>query len=198
VAAIAALVGAGMTAASDELDLLARLGRGERGAFDQLYARYARPLFGYVVDLVGDPGMAEEVVQDTFVAAWRGAAGFEGRSSVASWLFGIARRQARDRIRSRRPEPGSEGELLDLRDPAAGPEARALELAIRAELIAALDRLPEHHREPLVLAFAYEMTGAEIAAVLGIPAGTVKSRLHAGRRALRQILESRGEKGVGS
>jgi RNA polymerase sigma factor (sigma-70 family) len=196
VAAIAALAGVRMTAAGDELDLLARLGRGDRDAVDRLYARYARPLYGYVLDLVPDAGLAEEVVQDTFVAAWRGASRFEGRSSLASWLFGIARRQARDRTRSRRPQPEPDDRLHGLADPAGGPEAMAIESATRAELIAALDALPDHHREPLVLAFAYELSGAEIAAVLDIPAGTVKSRLHAARRALRLILEARVETGA--
>jgi RNA polymerase sigma factor (sigma-70 family) len=198
VAAIAALAGTRMTAASDELELLARLSRGERDAVDQLYARYARPLYGYVLDLVREPGLAEEVVQDTFVAAWRGASGFEGRSRLASWLFGIARRQARDRTRSRRPRPEPEDELQGIADPAGGPEARAVESATRAELMAALDALPEHHREPLVLSFAYELSNGEIAAVLGIPVGTVKSRLHSARRALRAMLDVRAERGARS
>ncbi len=192
-AAVAVLVRERMTDNSNvELALLHRLGRGERAAIDGLYARFGRPLFGYVLDLVGDPGLAEEIVQDTFVAAWRGASRFEGRSSVASWMFGIARRQARDRRRVRKPELVPEDQLQSVAATGHDPEAAAIASATRAELTAALDRLPDHHREPLVLAFAYELTGPEIAVVLGIPAGTVKSRLHTGRRALRAALEERG------
>lgn len=171
-----------------EADLVERLGRGDREAVERLYARYGRPLYCYVLDLVGDAGLAEEVVQDTFVAAWRGAHAFEGRSSVASWLFGIARRQARDRLRRLRPVSVPEADLESLPDDDRGPEAEAIALATLADLTAALDRLPAHHREPLVLAFVHELRGPEIAAVLGIPQGTVKSRLFAARRALRAAL----------
>ena len=173
----------------DAAQLVAGLGRGDRVALDRLYARYGRALFAYVSDLVPDAGMAEEVVQDTFVAAWRGAARFEHRSSVASWLFGIARRQARDRTRSRGPELAPPQELEELITGDRGPEAHALASAARADLISALDRLPSHHREPLVLALVHGLSGPEIAAVLGVPEGTVKSRLHAARRSVRALLD---------
>ncbi len=171
-----------------DADLVERLAAGDRDALERLYARYGRPLFSYLVDLVGDRGLAEEIVQDTFVAAWRGGAAFEGRSSVSTWLFGIARRQARDRQRGVRPETMPLDELRDESEEPR-PDAEVLAAADRADLVAALDRLPVHHREPLVLAFAHGLSGPEIASVLGIPEGTVKSRLHAARAALRAHLE---------
>jgi RNA polymerase sigma factor (sigma-70 family) len=125
VAVIAVLAGGRVNEApDDEVRLVARLAGGDRAAIDRLYARYGRGLFAYVSDLVGDAETAEEVVQDTFVAAWRGAARFERRSSVSSWLFGIARRQARDRMRSRRPDPAPEEELQLLATPEGGPKSR--------------------------------------------------------------------------
>ncbi len=172
-----------------EADLVARLAGGDRDALERLYARYGRPLYAYLVELVDDRGLAEEVVQDTFVAAWRGAAGFEGRSTVSTWLFGIARRQARDRQRRLRPDHVPLDGIADTPSDDPRPDAEVLAAADRADLAAALGRLPIHHREPLVLAFAHGLSGPEIASVLGIPEGTVKSRLHAARRALRAILE---------
>jgi RNA polymerase sigma factor (sigma-70 family) len=172
----------------DDSALLARLAAGEREAIDRLYGRYGRPLYAFVCDVVGDPGLAEEIVQDTFVAAWRGARGFEGRSSVSSWLFAIARRQARDRQRRTGPElaPVEDLAVVPASDPE--PEAAAVASATRAELAGALASLPGHHREVLILAFVAELGGSDIASVLGIPEGTVKSRMHAARRALRERL----------
>ncbi len=171
--------------------LVARLARGDTDAVAGLYGRYGRPLFAYVAQLVGDAGLAEEIVQDTFVAAWRSAAAFQGRSSVASWLFGIARRQARDRLRRNLPitDPVERLESVPADDPE--PEAAAIAAASRDELAAAIRRLPDQDREILVLTFARELGGPEIAEILGIPAGTVKSRLFNARRRLREQLRGR-------
>ncbi len=179
---------------TDEAALLAAVGRGEPEAIARLYARFGRPLFAYAMSVVSDPPVAEEIVQDTFVAAWRGASRFEGRSSLASWLFGIARRQARDRLRRRTPELAVPSTLDMLSTPEPGPEAVALTAASRAEVAGALSRLPLQHRELLVLAFIHELSGREIAAILEIPEGTVKSRLHAARRALRGELGPEGSR----
>jgi RNA polymerase sigma factor (sigma-70 family) len=177
---------------SDEAALLAAVGRGEPDAIARLYARFGRPLFAYSMSLVSNPAVAEEIVQDTFVAAWRGASRFEGRSSLASWLFGIARRQARDRLRHETAELAMPSTLDSLLSSEPGPEAVALIAASRAEVADALNRLHVHHREPLVLAFVHDLSGREIAAILEIPEGTVKSRLHAARRALRAELWPEG------
>ncbi len=175
----------------DDPAFLRTLASGDHDAVRLLYGRFGRALFSYVLEIVGDPGTAEEVVQDTFVAAWRQAGRFEGRSTLASWLFGIARRQARDRMRRHRPaiEPAERLEEIAAED--GEPEAEAIASASRDELRRALDAIAMAHREVLVLTFAHELSGPEVAAVLGVPEGTVKSRLFAARRALRAELESR-------
>jgi len=189
---VAALVRRRMNhARSDDEALLERLAHGDTEAVPALYARFGRPLYAYAMGLVGDDGLAEEVVQDTFVAAWRGAVGFEGRSSAASWLFGIARRQARDRMRRPRLETEGEERLEEMSAKGPGPEAAALASASRAELVDALERLSATDREVLVLAFAHELSGPEMAEVLAIPEGTVKSRLFNARRRLRAQLVGR-------
>ncbi len=177
---------------SGDAALVRRLSAGEERAVHELYARYGRPLFAYVRDLTGDPQLAEEVVQDTFVAAWREAGRFEGRSSLSSWLFGIARRQARDRLRRFRPGTEPVDSLAAVPAEDAGPEAAAIASASRDEVRDAIRSIAAQHREVLLLTFAHGLTGPEIAAVLGVPEGTVKSRLFAARRALRGALEARG------
>src|SRR5215210_109678 len=79
--------------------LLERIAREDRRAVTELYARHQRPLFRYLCQLTPDHGLAEEILQDTIVAVWQGAAAFEGRSAVRTWLFAIARRQAHNVLR---------------------------------------------------------------------------------------------------
>jgi RNA polymerase sigma-70 factor (ECF subfamily) len=139
-----------------EAELVERLAGGNAGAVDELYSRFGRSLYAYVRSLVRDEGLAEEIVQDAFVAARRGAGAFEGRSSLTSWLFGIARRQARDRMRRVIPDAESVDRLGEMPGSEAGPEAAALASASRAELADALERIPALDREVLLLAFAYQ------------------------------------------
>lgn len=182
--------------ATDDESLLARVAAGERDALATLYARYQRPLFGYVCHLTADRAVAEEILQDTLLAAWRGAGDFAARSSVRTWLFGIAHRQAHNRLR-RRDGPPTALPTADLPDehPDAdpSPEDQALARATRADIAAALHRLSPTMREPLVLAAWQGLSYPEIAAILGIPVGTVKSRIHAAKRTLRPLLRDTWE-----
>ena len=153
---------------------------GDRAALAELYGGEAPALFAYLRLFTSDRELAEEIVQDTFLAAWRGAAGFGGRASVRSWLFAIARRRATDALRRPRLQMAPEDAvgLAEVPRDEPGPE----------DLAIAVNRLVPVHREVLVLAFAYDLSYAELAQVLGIPLGTVKSRLNAAKRALRTIL----------
>jgi RNA polymerase sigma-70 factor (ECF subfamily) len=178
-------------AASDaEWSVVARMAAGERAALSELYASHRGALLAYLRSLVGDPGLAEEVLQDTLYAAWVGAAGYGQRSSVRVWLLGIARRRAHDTLRRRVIHAVGSGELETLPDPDPEPESLALASADRDVLRAALTRLRPMHREVLVLNFMQELPYRDIAEVLGVPIGTVMSRLHHAKRALRAELES--------
>lgn len=179
----------------EEWEVLARIAAGERAALDELYARHRSPLLGYLRSLVSDPGLAEEVFQDTLFAAWTGAARFERRSSVRIWLLSIARRRAHDALR-RRTIHVVDGVSLDpYPDPDPEPESRAIAHAERQALQMALARLRPFHREVLVLNFVQELSYQAIAEVLDVPIGTVMSRLHYAKRALRAELgrEAGGE-----
>ena len=169
-----------------DAELLHAVAAGNAGALEQLYARYSGALFGYLSRLVGDRMTAEEILQDTILAVWRSAGAFEGRAKVTTWLFGVARRQAHNRLRNRAaPEPG---ELPDQVDQSAGPEELAIAAAGGTPVAAAIERLPEHHRDVIALVFVAGLPLADVAEVLEIPVGTVKSRLHHARAAVAARL----------
>ena len=135
-----------------------------------------------------DRMLAEEILQDTLLAVWRGADRFEGKSQVRTWLYGIARRQAHNRLRSTRPTDALLDDLPDPPEPAAGPEETTLARLERDRVLTALDNLSLPHREVVVLTFVADLSQAEIANVVGVPVGTVKSRLHHARAALVHAL----------
>ena len=136
--------------------------------------------------------VAEEILQDTLLAVWRSAHLYAGRSSVRTWLFGIARRQAHNRLRVRSPEQVPLDRLAGRADPAPGPAEWALAAAQREAIAEAFDALALQHREVLALAFAARIAHREIAEILDVPVGTVKSRLHHARAALARVLADRG------
>jgi len=172
-----------------ETEIVARIASGERQALDTLYQRYAQPLFGYLLTLTADRGLAEEILQDTFVAAWRDADRFEGRSSVKTWLFGISRRQAHNSLRRRNLALTDDSTLDQTPSNEPEPEMATLRNADRQALTAAIEQLRPVHREVLLLAFVHELSYAEMAELLTVPLGTIRSRLSNARRQLREILE---------
>ncbi|WP_066376149.1 RNA polymerase sigma factor [Herbidospora mongoliensis] len=164
--------------------VLARVADGDAGALAELYERYGRPLLAFLFGLAQDRGTAEEILQDTLLAVWRSAGTYQGRSSVSTWLFGVARRQAHNRLRGK-PPPDT-AEPSDRADPLPGPE----ELVVGGEwLTTTLARLPLAQREVVALHSLHDLTHHDIAEVLGIPVGTVKSRLHLARAKLRECLD---------
>ena len=171
--------------------LLARVARGEADALAALSARHQRPLRAYLGLLTPDPGLAEELLQDVLLAAWRGAGGFAGRASVRSWLLGIARHRAHAALGRRGWHQVPVDEVAPGEVPSApDPADLVLAAAERAELVAAIRGLAPAHREVLALVFAHELRYRELAEALGVPVGTVKSRLHAARLALRARLDA--------
>ncbi len=172
--------------------VVARMALGDRLALAELYARYERPLLTYLRHLTSDPGLAEELLQDTLLAAWTGARGYTGKASVQGWLLGIARRRTHytRRRRSFQLVDASALDPLPAREPE--PEDLLLIHATQEEVAAAIDRLAPIHREVLILTFVHELSYQDLAEVLGIPLGTVKSRLHQAKRAIRTVLRPDG------
>jgi RNA polymerase sigma-70 factor, ECF subfamily len=169
---------------------IARIAGGDRQALTQLYLSHRQALFSYLLQLTPDYGLAEELLQDTLVAVWKSAHSFEGRSSVRTWLIGIARRQAHNALRQRGLLLADISELDETPAPDLEPEDAALANAARDELGEAFRQLLPPHREVLALIFVHQLSYQETAQVIGVPIGTVKSRLNHAKRALRALLRS--------
>ena len=179
--------------AGDDAALLRRIGQGDEDAMAVFYRAHGRVVFAQVLLVTGERALAEEIVQDTMFAVWRGAGSFRGESSVRSWVIAIARRQTRDRLRGRRLRVVDDAFLADQPGSGPGPEAMALDRAELAEVRGAISELAPAHREVLGLAFGSGLSLPEVADVLEIPVGTVKSRLTAARTALNRILDEKGQ-----
>jgi RNA polymerase sigma factor (sigma-70 family) len=166
--------------------LLGRVRSGDRDGLETLYRRHGPSLIALLTRILDDRQMAEEVIQDTFLAVWNGAA-FDGRSRVRTWLVAIAIRRAGSQRRKRRFPVGNQTRDAASDDPT--PEdivIAGLDVDWLVEELAELTRL---QREVVVLAFAEQLTHPEIAKVLGVRLGTVKSRLHGAKKALARKWE---------
>ncbi len=180
--------------ARDDAGLLRRISLGDEDAMAVFYREHGRVVLGHVLLVVaGERVLAEEIVQDTMLAVWRGAGSFRGESSVRSWVIAIARRQTRDRLRGRRLRVVDDAFLADQPSSSPGPEVTALDRAELAEVTGAIRELAPAHRELLGLAFGCGLSLPEVAGVLKVPVGTVKSRLSAARTALGRILDEKGQ-----
>jgi RNA polymerase sigma-70 factor (ECF subfamily) len=181
--------------------LVARMAGGDQGALSSLYDRYRAVVFSFARRVLGDRAEAEEVLTDVFLQAWRGAAGFDrSRGSVAGWLITLCRSRAIDRLRARGRREATLEALA--REGAAGaaagapgdPEAargpgEAAEItARRRRIAAALEGLSQPQRRAIELAYYGGLSQSEIAARLGEPLGTVKTRIQQGLMALRETL----------
>jgi RNA polymerase sigma-70 factor, ECF subfamily len=171
-----------------ETELLKQAAGGDRLAFDRLYARHHRAVFGFSWRFTKSVAAAEDITQDVFISLLDGARRFRSeRSSLRNWLLGIARNQALKRVRKLSPETplDSDGEASA---PQPTPLAEVLSREIDAAVQAAVASLPLLQREALIL-FEYEgLALAEIAAVTGAGLAAVKSRLHRARERLRLLL----------
>jgi RNA polymerase sigma-70 factor, ECF subfamily len=167
----------------DDTTLLRRAGLGDSRAFHALVDRHADRLFRLACSLLGNAADAEDVVQETFAGAFRGIKGFEGRSQVGTWLTRILVNQAAlSRRQKKRTEPVTED---------VGARGSGLAAAqTRMDLLWALDQLTPEHKQVLVLREFEQLSYEEIAQVLGIPRGTVESRLHRARAELRDRLKA--------
>lgn len=166
--------------------LLAAIARGDDDAFVQLYERHAAVIFNYLLRLIHDEKLAEDLLQETFVAVWQGAGAFGRRSKAKTWIFTIAHNKAVSWLRRYRPEALHEESHIAAEEP--DPEARTLTNWRNEELLAALDKLSPNHRAVVELSFAQEMSYAEIARIMECPVGTVKSRMSYALRRLYGLL----------
>jgi RNA polymerase sigma-70 factor (ECF subfamily) len=175
--------------------LIGRIAAGDRLAMQVLFARHHVRVFRFVLGLVNDPTIAEDLIGDVFLDVWRQAHKFEARAAVATWLLAIARYKAMSALRSRRVLADLD-EAAAIEDPADGPEA-VVHMKDRSEIIRkCLEGLSPDHREIIDLAYYHEKSVEEVAEIVGIPLSTVKTRMFYARRQLGVLLAKAGIDGA--
>jgi RNA polymerase sigma-70 factor, ECF subfamily len=169
--------------------LIRRIAEGDQLAMRTLFARHRVALYRWLLRLVGDEALAEDLLSEVFLAVWRQADRFEGRSSVSTWLMSIARFKALSARRRRTEAELDEKIETTVADPANDPEA-ALQVKNRGELVReALTHLSPEHREIIDRVYYQEKSVDECAQILGIPAATVKTRMFYARRKLAELVK---------
>jgi RNA polymerase sigma-70 factor (ECF subfamily) len=181
----------------EDARLLDCIAAGDDGAFEELYYRYHRRLLGYLLRVLGRPGLAEEVLDDALLAVWQGAHRFDGRSRASTWIFGIAHHKALKALeRSRRDAARETGEPAVPENepipPYRQPDASAVRAELRRKLSSALDVLSPVQRAVVELTFFYGYSYPEVAQIVGCPVGTVKTRMFHARRLLKERLPELG------
>jgi RNA polymerase sigma-70 factor (ECF subfamily) len=201
----AALIVAGVGSHDLDLELAQRHGRGDLRAFDEVYSRYAAMVFNLALRLSGDGDEAADLTQEIFLRVFRHLDSFSGRSALKTWIFRVALNHCRERMSRFRPLTLPIGDEVDgagvagaahLADPRRGPEELAVAADLGRQVAHALAQLPPPFREAVVLRDLQGLSYQEIAAVLGVRVGTVRSRIARGREQLRQLLDRRGAAGA--
>ena len=174
---------------SDDM-LVARIGEGDRLAMQTLFARHRTPVYRWLLRFVGNETLAEDLVSDVFLDVWRQASRFEGRSSVSTWLMAIARFKALSARRRRTDAELDESVESTVADTTDDP-AVVLEKKNRDETLrAALTRLSAEHKEIIDLVYYHEKSVDECAQIIGVPSGTVKTRMFYARRKLAELVQA--------
>jgi RNA polymerase sigma-70 factor (ECF subfamily) len=172
---------------SSDSDLLVRVAERDREAFELLYRRYVRSVFGLALRRLRDRQRAEDAVQETFTAVWRTAHSYKPeRGAAAPWLYAVARNAIVDRLRARNEPPS---DIPETPSGEPGPPDRAESSFVAWRVHRALEELPEKEREVLELAYWSELSQSEVADYLHIPLGTVKTRTRSALTRLAGLLE---------
>lgn len=177
-----------------DLELVERHRRGDPTAFDEVFERHQKLVYNVALRLSGDRERAADLTQEIFLRIYRHLGRFEGRSSLETWIYRVAINCCRSRLSRRRPKtqslPEAAAEVIEeLRDAAPNPERRAISRDTGRRLAGALSSLPAPFREAVVLRDVEGLTYKEIAEVLSVRIGTVRSRIARGRERLREMME---------
>ena len=180
-----------------EQELVRAAAGGDTEAFERLVETYENKIYTLALRMSGSPDDAGDIAQEAFLAAWRGLPAFRGEAGFATWLYRMASNDAIDELRRQRKQRGElsldDEELgLDAVDAGPGPQDAAEGEEVRSAVAAGLGALSEGHRQVLVLRELQGLSYEEIAAVLAVDLGTVKSRISRARSALRKILLENG------
>lgn len=184
---------------SDE-ELMLRVQAGEKACYDTLVTRYKKRLYNYLLRLVSDPDLAEEIAQDAFVRAYVNADKYRTIARFSTWLYTIATNLVRNRYRKKKRRPPvlslfyrshEDGEEIaqEIADESPGPEDDVITEDLQRLIAKASEQIPERYRVPFLLREVNQLSYEEIRAVTGLKLGTVRSRINRARTHFRRIIE---------
>ncbi|WP_315722571.1 MULTISPECIES: sigma-70 family RNA polymerase sigma factor [unclassified Bradyrhizobium] len=194
VVAINSAASQGIIAAQATTDdmLLESISDGDRTAMHTLYARHNVRVYRFILRIVRDTTVAEDLVSQVFLDVWRTAKQFEGRSQVSTWLLSIARFKALTALRQRRFEDIDQDEVREIADDSDTPETSLERSTTSAILRACVAKLSPAHREIITLIYYHEKSVEEVGQIIGIPQSTVKTRMFYARKHLAELLRGAG------
>jgi RNA polymerase sigma-70 factor (ECF subfamily) len=173
-------------------ELIRRIASGDRLSMQVLFSRHHVRVYRFILRLVRDAAAAEDLTSEVFLDVWRQADRFQGRSAAATWLLSIARFKALSALRRRSDAPLDEAAAEAVEDEADDPET-ALQKKDGGEMLkACLEALSTEHREVIDLVYYHERSVDDAAQILGVPQGTVKTRMFYARKRLAELLKAKG------
>jgi RNA polymerase sigma-70 factor, ECF subfamily len=181
-----------MNRPTDEALLVGRIAAGDESALRVLFARHQVRVFRFVMRLVRNTAVAEELTNEVFLEVWRGAGTYEGGSSVTTWMLSIAHNRAVSSLRKRREESWEEDAAAALPDTDDDPEVAVQKVDKGEALRRCLDQLSPEHRGVIDLVYYHELSISEASEVLQIPENTVKTRMFHARKRLSELLKGAG------
>jgi RNA polymerase sigma-70 factor, ECF subfamily len=182
---------AAMQTTSDEA-LIKRIAAGDKLAMQVLFARHQVRVYRFILRLVRDQSVAEELIGEVFLDVWRQADRFEGRSTASTWLLAIARYKALSALRRRTDQELDEERAATIEDPGDNPEVSVLKKNKGEVLRQCLTALTPEHREIIDLVYYHEKSVEEVAQIVGINENTVKTRMFYARKRLSELLNAAG------
>ncbi len=180
-----------MQTTSDEV-LIGRIANGDRLAMQVLFARHHIRVYRFMLRMVRNEAAAEDLISEVFLDVWRQAEKFEGRSTVSTWMLGIARFKALSALRRRSDEQLDDETAGAIEDQADDPEIALAKKDKSAVLRQCLTKLSAEHREIVDLVYYHEKSVEEVAGIVGIPEATVKTRMFYARKKLSELLKEQG------
>jgi RNA polymerase sigma-70 factor (ECF subfamily) len=176
---------------SDEA-LIALIADGDKRAMQVLYARHNVRVYRFILRLAGNPTLAEDLVSEVFLDAWRQAGTFESKSQVSTWLLAIARYKALSALRRRTDEHLDDQMAASIEDTAENPEMAVGTKDRNSIIQKCLTQLSAAHREVIDLVYYHEKSVEEVAQIVGVPAATVKTRMFYARSKMADLLKHAG------
>jgi RNA polymerase sigma-70 factor (ECF subfamily) len=173
----------------DDTALLRRIAEGDGAAMRSLFTHYRLYVYRFLLRLLNNAALAEDLTSEVFLEVWRQCGQFEGRSTVATWVLAIARNKALASIRRQRRSPFDDAEVEAIEDPADSPEMAVQKIDRSRLLRQVLADLPVKHREIIDLVYYHEKSVHEVATILGIPNDTAKTRLFYARKHIAKLLK---------